>query len=794
MSYLYHLEHPNILPLLTSYTYSDVPNFLLPLADGGDLEQLLNGKHRPKDFAEDTRFYDALSGLASALETLHDYKSDVFGTEMIGYHHDLKPKNVLVAGGRFVLSDFGLSKLKTGEDSRTPFKKGQGHYLAPECEDLEHDFSKGVVSRASDVWSLGCIVLEVIVYMVGGTDAVANFREHRTIKKGFLTTKTFFCGKALNPEVERKMFELTGCENVTVRKAVVLTGQILVVDLKKRLKASEICLRLRLICFEASYLRLCAAFQSTTWRIDNPEVIAGWNSFCQMAHNLALGDDKIAFDSLEAKDLEHFADRTHVERLLRLMEGLLHFIVSSDLCSDVASQILLFLQQINDVLSLQLGGNQRCRGLENEATHSETDLHHDTPRLININVESERVRNLKWDDCAFTAVTSAVRNATISRDERFLAVEYDWQITVYALPSGEEVQKIKTPNKARPFRRSMPNYHPELAFSPDGKSLIVSWIRYVHVYRVGHDENKESCIFPYYSRDAWRTNDDSVIKPFLVMLAAISPDSTKVALHSYKAESSDYHLIHIIGLTENKAADGEMFEPTLHATQSIEDFANIFEFSPDGCHLAISEPKTFRYKKDNAVLIQLLDINHTGTEQLLSTRWFTLCCAEKLLITDPHRKPVDARAGIVIRRSSEFFWGSMHPRLVFGVWEGRWVAGVWGQSKPALALHDLHSQSHLASIDLSCLDAFNSGITNAIFSGNLGFAASHKGPGSAILRKFKWGEKTSANLITLANTKGNQVICVLECIFFDHYWLSNSGQYALLRKKEELRVFRLLED
>ena len=32
MSYLHHLEHPNILPLLTSYTYAGVPNFLLPLA------------------------------------------------------------------------------------------------------------------------------------------------------------------------------------------------------------------------------------------------------------------------------------------------------------------------------------------------------------------------------------------------------------------------------------------------------------------------------------------------------------------------------------------------------------------------------------------------------------------------------------------------------------------------------------------------------------------------------------------------------------------------------------------
>ena len=154
MSYLYHLGHPNILPLLTSYTYDSVPNFLMPLAEGGDLEHLLTLNSRPKEFVEDTNFFNALSGLASGLETLHKYKSDILGTEMIGYHHDLKPKNVLLTRGRFVLSDFGLSKLKTGEDSRTPFKVGQGHYLAPECEDPDSGFSKGVISRASDVWSL----------------------------------------------------------------------------------------------------------------------------------------------------------------------------------------------------------------------------------------------------------------------------------------------------------------------------------------------------------------------------------------------------------------------------------------------------------------------------------------------------------------------------------------------------------------------------------------------------------------------------------------------------------------
>ncbi len=781
MSYLNHLEHPNILPLLTSYTYNGVPNFLLPLAKGGDLEQLLKEKHRPKDFAEDTRFYDALSGLASALETLHDYKSDILGREMIGYHHDLKPKNVLVSEARFVLSDFGLSKLKTGEDSRTPFKKGQGHYLAPECEDFEHDFAKGIISRASDVWSLGCIVLEVIVFMVGGNDAVAEFREHRTIKKGFLRTRTFFCGKSINPEVERKMFELADCEDAAVRKAAALVRQILVVDFKKRLKASEITVRLRVISFEASCLRLFAAFQSIRWRIDSSDTITEWNRFRQMTHELTFEDDMMAFNSLDAKDLEPFADRADVERLLASMKRLLNYIVFSDLSSDASPGILLNLRQANDLLSRRLRNNQRDQGSNNEATHLETDLRRSTPRPS----ESDNVRNLRYNESILTAVTSAVHNATMSRDERFLAVEYDWQITIYALPSGEKVQEIKMPDQLQPFRGAWSGGHPELGFSPDGKTLIVCWIRHVCSYRVGRDERESLMIFTLLGRgwyESWRERSQSIILAIPIEIAAISPDSTKVALDTYRRTNpySDVfeHLVYIVRVTGSEATGAELIQVT------VGEYDCVFGFSPDGLQLAVSSQKTVRDNNRNAIRIRVLDVVQTGTNQL-PLKWVTLYCDQKVN-KGPRRQFLPVL--------QELFSGATCPRLTFAVWDSRWVAGLWEKSKRALVLHDLHSQSHLVSFDLSCLDAFSSGFQNAIFSDNLGLAASRRSPARAILGKFKRREeKTSDNLVVFANVKTNEVICTLEGVFFDQYWLSNSGQYVVVREKREIRVFRLWE-
>lgn len=785
MSYLHHLEHPNILPLLTSYTYNDVPNFLLPLVEGGDLEQFLNAKHRPKDFAEDIRFYDALSGLASALETLHDYKSDVLDKEMIGYHHDLKPKNVLVSEGRFVLSDFGLSKLKTGEDSRTPFKKGQGHYLAPECEDLEHDFSKGVISRASDVWSLGCIVLEVIVFMIGGTDAVAEFREHRKFKQGFLTTKTFFCGKSVNPEVERKMFEVADCENVAVRKVVALIRQILVVDFKKRPKASEITVRLRLISFEASCLRLRAAFQSIRWRIDDLEVISEWNTFHQMTHNLTLSEHTMAIPSLDAKILEPFANRAHVETLSASMERLLDTMLSSDLSSDVAPGILLSLQQVIDLLSLQLNNSQRDGSLVNEATHLGTDSGHSAPRSID-------VRNLRWDDRALMSVTGANHKFIISKDEKFLALSSGWQFTIFALPSVNKIQEIKLPDEVQRCRQPF-GYrdfdYPDFSFTPDEKNLIVCWLDHVYCYHVGCDESKPWMIFTPVIPGSWMTTrgrGSAIMMPVPIRLAAISPDSKKVAIEFYirMSDTSWDHWVYVVWLRHNERVYTKHVQATVGAYASGECIQAtvgeddcLFGFSPDSRQLAVSSQKTVRYNKQDAIRILVLDMWFDQR----NSKWVTIYC-DKNFNKTPGRQILSLP-----------FSSPIYPRVVFGVWDNRWVAGVWRKSKRTLTLHDLYSQSHLVSLELSCLNAFGHDMKNTIFSDNLILTASCTSPANTIVRKLKRAEnKTSDSLVIFANVKTNQVICTLEGVF-NHYWLSRSGQYAVLRKKKELRLFQLSE-
>lgn len=137
---LNQLQHPNIIPLWGSYTYRGEQNFLFPYVDM-DLGKFLIAKTRYRNFQWDFTFYSALTGLASALSKTHRLHlnqaiHDV-DFEAIGYHHDLRPPNVLVSPDTFILADFGLGHLKSAEAlSHTPYKSISGDYIAPECTDM----------------------------------------------------------------------------------------------------------------------------------------------------------------------------------------------------------------------------------------------------------------------------------------------------------------------------------------------------------------------------------------------------------------------------------------------------------------------------------------------------------------------------------------------------------------------------------------------------------------------------------------------------------------------------------
>jgi serine/threonine protein kinase len=201
------LRHPNIVELLTCYTQRNITNLLFLPADF-DLHNLLLGRDRPEHFQSDFAFFNAMKGLAGGLAYLHNFRPrpEPSGARsqvtMHGYHHDIKPRNILVRGTDFILADFGTSRLKdVQEDTKTAWKDTTYEYGAPECRD-PRSFLPGIVSRAIDIWSLACVFAEVAVYMAKGTDGVSEFRQARVHGGEYGPLRCFHNGGTLSHDTD----------------------------------------------------------------------------------------------------------------------------------------------------------------------------------------------------------------------------------------------------------------------------------------------------------------------------------------------------------------------------------------------------------------------------------------------------------------------------------------------------------------------------------------------------------------------------------------------------------------
>ena len=190
---LCRLKHPNIMPLISSYRFRGKTSFLFPRASGGTLHDFLRNDDRPAGLTSEEDILYALCGLCSAIDTVHCFSISELDLRMIGCHHDIKPRNILMDDNKFILADFGLARLKMAtESSESDFVTGPRSYLAPECEDAENDYEKHSISRPSDIWSFGCILLELLTYLVQGSDGVVAFQQRRKIKIGNRTTSWAF--------------------------------------------------------------------------------------------------------------------------------------------------------------------------------------------------------------------------------------------------------------------------------------------------------------------------------------------------------------------------------------------------------------------------------------------------------------------------------------------------------------------------------------------------------------------------------------------------------------------------
>ncbi|CAO2652684.1 Nn.00g020950.m01.CDS01 [Neocucurbitaria sp. VM-36] len=151
---LQDIRHHHIVSLVASFTDYDSFSLILdPIADNV-LSKLLEHE-QPLSQVERAIMYCSFNCLATALEFLHANSVR---------HKDIKPSNILLSEGRVLLCDFGISLEWTDGDNGTTegiYPTFTRRYAAPEV------FQDTPRNSKTDIWSLGCVFLEIISALNG---------------------------------------------------------------------------------------------------------------------------------------------------------------------------------------------------------------------------------------------------------------------------------------------------------------------------------------------------------------------------------------------------------------------------------------------------------------------------------------------------------------------------------------------------------------------------------------------------------------------------------------------------
>ena len=139
------LQHPHIVPVLSTGEMNGLPFYTMPFVEGESLRVSLvrTGAMPVVDTVRIVR------DVARALDFAHGHGV---------VHRDIKPENILLAGDSATVTDFGISKAL--DAARTPghsgtltelgFAVGTPQYMAPEQISADPD-----VDHRADLYSLG---------------------------------------------------------------------------------------------------------------------------------------------------------------------------------------------------------------------------------------------------------------------------------------------------------------------------------------------------------------------------------------------------------------------------------------------------------------------------------------------------------------------------------------------------------------------------------------------------------------------------------------------------------------
>lgn len=176
LSKICQVDHPHLIKQIGSYEIQSQKRgcFLFQWAEGGNLREVWGReKTRPlRDIRMVRWMLKQLRGLCDGLNVLHEHNCR---------HGDIKPENILLFTeggymGTLRLADVGLAKIhelattqRIKEYVHTNTNDATVRYVAPQFGN--------VISRKSDVWALGCVFLEFLIWTLYGNEELQNFNK-----------------------------------------------------------------------------------------------------------------------------------------------------------------------------------------------------------------------------------------------------------------------------------------------------------------------------------------------------------------------------------------------------------------------------------------------------------------------------------------------------------------------------------------------------------------------------------------------------------------------------------------
>ncbi|KAF2258894.1 kinase-like protein [Lojkania enalia] len=172
------IGNPYLIKHFATFKKGPVYYVVFPWADGGSLKDSWEREDRSPRTPKLVLWYlQQMLGITSALKELHDDSRNI-------RHGDLKPENILHFSrgceGILVVADVGVSRVHGHQRTnmrRDPTKSlaTTRSYEAPEAG-IKQNAAR---SRKYDIWSLGCIFLECIIWLLYDEKAIDNFASTR---------------------------------------------------------------------------------------------------------------------------------------------------------------------------------------------------------------------------------------------------------------------------------------------------------------------------------------------------------------------------------------------------------------------------------------------------------------------------------------------------------------------------------------------------------------------------------------------------------------------------------------